>query len=170
MEISNSDFRATDFSKHPGECVDGHMAIGGEEYGTFLESCLEQRASIVRAYLKVLENMQGPIAVDDELPFPKELIGQAILCELAEEPECDQRHRLQIAYILLESFIPYEEYRIIENFKRLSLCAQQLADMADPTSILRSAQMMKKVDGDYVVELQEKIHEKMRKREKDLNM
>jgi len=170
MEISNRDFRATRLSKHSEDCVNGPLAMGGGENGVFLDSRMEQRSRIVRAYLKVLENTKGPVAVEDELPFPKEQIGQAILRELAEEPDCDLRRRLEIAYVLLESFIPYEDYRTIEDFKSASLCAQQVADMADPTSILRSAQMMKKADGDNAVRLQEKIYEKMRERQRQVNM
>jgi hypothetical protein len=166
MEIINRDPSATSFSK----CSEafGPLAIGGEEGRVFLDSGPEQRSRIIRAYLKVLEDIKGPLAVDDELPFPKELIGQAILCELADEPECDFRRRLEIAYVLLESFIPYEDYRVIEDFKSASICAQQIADMGDPTSILRSAGMMSEVKGDRAVRLQEEIYEKMRQRQLQL--
>ena len=102
----------------------------------------EQRWRIISAYLRVLEDMKGPIAADSELPCPKELIGQAILQELADDPEGDLRRQLEIAYVRLESFIPYEEYRVIEDFKDVSLRAQEIADMRDPTSILRSARIM----------------------------
>ncbi|HYA43935.1 MAG TPA: hypothetical protein VEF34_21765 [Syntrophobacteraceae bacterium] len=169
MEISNNDFGATGFSKHPEDYGNGAMATGEGEYGVFLDSSPEQRSHIVCAYLKVLEDIKGPIAVDDLLPYPKEQIGKALLRELAEEPECDLRRRLEIAYVLLESFIPYEDYRVIEDFKHASLCAQEAADMGDPTSILRSAQMMKKANGDSAVRLEEKIYEKMRERQRRLN-
>ncbi len=74
------------------------------------------------------------------------------------------RRWLEIAYVLLESFIPYEEYRVIEDFKAASRFAQQIADMGDPTSILRSAGIIRRVNGESAVRLQEKIHEKMTER------
>ena len=74
------------------------------------------------------------------------------------------RRRIEIAYVLLESFIPHEEYRVIEDFKDVSLRAQEAADMGDPTSILRSVRIMSNAKGESAVRLQEKIYEKMKAR------
>jgi hypothetical protein len=165
MEISNGHFCATSFFKRPEAFVRGLRAGDGEECGVFPDSAQERGSRIICAYLQVLEGMRGPIAVDSDLPFPKEQIAQAILRELADGPEGDLRRRLEIAYVLLESFIPFEEYRVIEDFKTVSLCAQQIADMGDPTSILRSARIMRKAKGDSAVVLQEKIYKKMMERQ-----
>lgn len=135
-----------------------------EENGGRRSSTHEQRWRIISAYLRVLEDMKGPIAADCELPCPKELIRQAILLELADDPESDLRRRMEIAYVLLESFIPHEEYRVIEDFKDASLRAQGLAGMGDPTSILRSAQMISTAKGESAVRLQEEIYERMKLR------
>ena len=138
------------------------MGEYGEEYEYCRRDLTHERMSrIISAYLLVLEDMKGPIAVDSELPCPKERIGQAILQELADDPESDLRRQLEIAYVRLESFIPYEEYRVIEDFKDVSLRAQEIADMGDPTSILRSARIMSNAKGESAVRLQEKIYEKM---------
>jgi hypothetical protein len=152
MQIANGLFS----SESPYKCP---------EAGIIHNSTLEQRYSIIRAYLQVLDGVKGPLAVDSALPYPKEQIGQAILDELVEDPECDLRRRLEIAYVLLESFIPLEEYRVIEDFKSASFRAQQIADMGDPVSILRSARIMRKAKGESAVRLQEKIHEKMTARQ-----
>jgi hypothetical protein len=157
------------FSKKPPAYAEEHSEMCGREVGVFPDSRLSQRSAIVQAYLKVLENINRPIAVDDELPFPKEQIGQAILCELAEEPECDLRRRLEIAYVLLESFIPYEDYRVIEDFKNASLRAQEAAEVGNPTSLLRSAQIVKRANGDCAVRLLEKIYEKMTEKQRQLD-
>lgn len=138
------------------------------EAGIIRNSTLEQRSSIIYAYLQVLDGVRGPVAVDSALPFPKEQIEQAILDELAEDPESDLRRRLEIAYVLLESFIPFEEYRVIEDFKSASFLAQQIADMGDPVSLLRSARIMRKARGESAVRLQEKIHEKMTARQSQI--
>jgi hypothetical protein len=165
MEISSGPICATGLFKRPQAFVERLRAEDGEEYRDCLDSTQEQRSRIVCAYLQVVEHMSGPIAVDSELPCPKEQIGQAILRELANDPEGDLRLQLEIAYVLLESFIPYEEYRVIEDFKTASHCAEQIADMGDPTSILRSARIVRKAKGENAVSLQEKIYERMRKRQ-----
>ncbi len=160
MEIANSRTSATNFKAReafvqgtPGEYV--------EERWGFRDPTREKRWRIISAYLLVLENMSGPIAVISDLPYSKERIGEAILQELTEDPESDLRRQLEIAYVQLESFIPYKEYLVIEDFKDASLRAQRIADMGDPTSILMSARIMRRAKGDSAVRLEEKIYEKM---------
>lgn len=165
MEISSHDTCAGSFFNRPEAFLKGPRSGDGEKTGACPDSTLEQRSRIICAYLEVLEDMRGPIGVDSELPCPKEQIGKAILRELAEVPEGDSRRRLEIAYVQLESFIPCEEYWVIEDFKSASHFAEQIADMGDPTSILRSAGIIRRVNGDSAVRLQEKIHEKMTERQ-----
>ncbi len=139
-------------------------------------NCLERpeafskapRSSIISAYLRVLERIKGPLAADLELPFPKEQIAQAIVSELADDPASDLRKQLEIGYVLLESFVPYEEYRTVEDFKNASFCAEQIANSRNPSSILKSARIMKMVRGERAVRVQERIHERMKKRQLEL--
>lgn len=126
------------------------------------------RSAIISAYLHVLEKIKGPLAVDLELPFPKEQIAQAILSELADNPECDLRNQLEIGFVLLESFVAYDEYRAVEDFKNASLCAEKIAESGNPSSILESAHLMRQVRGERAVKVQERIHEKMKKRQLEL--
>ncbi|MGC8490363.1 MAG: hypothetical protein ACP5SH_01375 [Syntrophobacteraceae bacterium] len=125
-------------------------------------------ANIISAYLQVLDGIKSPLAADLELPFPKDRIAQAILCTLADDPDSDLRKRLEIGYVLLESFVSYDEYRAVQDFKKASLCAEKLADSQDPSSILKSARILKKARGERAVRIQEKIHEKMKKRQLEL--
>ena len=165
METTSRHLHATSFFKCPEAFVKGARAEDGEEYGACLDSTREQRSRIICAYLRVLEDMKGPIGLDSELPCPKEQIGEAISRELADDPEGDLRQQLEIAYVLLESFIPLEDYQVIEDFKNASRFAQQIAETGDPTSILRSAGIIRKANGESAVRLQEKIHEKMSERQ-----
>ncbi len=126
------------------------------------------RSSIIAGYLRVLERLRGPLAAELELPFPKEQISRAILDELADAPGCDSKNRLEIGYVLLESFVPYDEYRAVEDFKDASLYAERICDSQDPSSILKSARIMKKVRGERAVRVQEIIHERMQKRQLEL--
>ena len=139
-----------------------------ELLGEFHDQTREERWQIICAYLRVLDDMRGPIAVDSELPYSKERVAEAILQELADDPEYDLRHHLEIAYVQLESFIPYREYRVIEDFKDASQLAQRIADIGDPTSILRSARIMRKARGESAVRLEEQIYERMRARHLEL--
>jgi len=165
MKTTNHHSHAGRFSKAPEAFAPWAMGKYGEKYGDCRrDSTHEQRWRIVSAYLRVLENMKGPIAAETELPYPKERIGQAILRELADDPETDLRRRLEIAYVQLESFIPYEEYRVIEDFKNASIRVQEIVDMGNPTSILRSAQIISNARGESAVRFQEKIYEKMKAR------
>lgn len=125
-------------------------------------------ATIISAYLQVLDRTKSPLAADLELPFPKERIAHAILSTLSDDPESDLRKQLEIGYVLLESFVSYDEYRAVQNFKKASLCAEKIADSQDPSSILRSARILKKARGERAVRIQEKIHEKMKKRQLEL--
>ncbi len=166
MEISSHDTCAGSFFKPAGGLPQGSPCRGrGRKPGSARIQPWSKGPVLFAPTCEVLEDMKGPIAVDSELPCPKEQIGKAILRELAEDPESDLRRRLEIAYVQLESFIPYEEYRVIEDFKDASLFAQQIADMGDPTSILRSARIIRRANGESAVRLQEKIHEKMTERQ-----
>jgi len=165
MENTSGHLRATRLFNCTEAFLKGAGAEDGEEYGCCPDSTQEQRSRIICAYLQVLEEMRGPIGMDSELPCPKEQIGEAIFHELADDPEGDLRQQLEIAYVLLESFIPHEDYRVIEDFKNACRSAQQIARTGDPTSILRSAGIIRKANGESAVRLQEKIHDKMSKRQ-----
>jgi hypothetical protein len=165
MEIASRHHDATSFVNCPEAFLKGAGAEDGKECGRCPDSTQEQRLRIIRAYLQALKVMRGPIGMDCELPCPKEQIGEVIFCELADDPEGDLQRRLEIAYVLLESFIPCEEYRVIEDFKAASSCAEQIADTGDPNSILRSVGIMRRANGENAVRLQEKIHERMSKRQ-----
>jgi len=164
MENTSGHLRATRLFNCPEAFLKGARAEDGEEYGCCPDSTQEQRSRIICAYLQVLEEMRGPIGMDSELPCPKEQIREAIFRELADDPGGDLQHWLEIAYVQLESFIPCEEYRVIEDFKAVSRFVHQIADTGDPTSILRSAGIIRRVNGESAVRLQEKIHENMSKR------
>jgi hypothetical protein len=124
----------------------------------------EQRGEIISAYLEVLDVLGTPIGLESDLPYSKEDIRLAIFQELVQDPTSEFRERLEIAYIQLEIFIPYDDFKIIADFKYASIQAQKMADTGDPSSVIRSAGIMKKAKGDRVVKIQESIYEKMRER------
>ncbi len=124
----------------------------------------DQRREIIFSYLQLLEEIKGPMALDSDLHYPKDLIRRAILEEILENPNGELRSQLEIAYVQLESFVTYEEHRIIAEFKAASMLSQEMADTRDPTSIIKSVKMVKRGTGDHAVKIQEKISENMRQR------
>lgn len=128
----------------------------------------DRRRQIVSEYLKILENMNQPIAMESELPFSKEQIGRAIFDELLDDPFQDSRHHLEIAYIQLENFISSEDYAVLTEFKNASRVAQEMEEVGDPASIIMSAQVMKGAKGESAVQIQERISENIRERRMQL--
>lgn len=121
----------------------------------------EQRWEIISAYLEVLDVLGTPIGVESDLPYAKEDIRLAIFQELVENPTSEFREQLEIAFVQLEIFIPYDDYKTVADFKYASIQAQEMADTGDPNSVIRSAGIMKRAGGDRVVQIQESIYEKM---------
>lgn len=145
----------------PGTSMPGHTGWNEETGETWSSPERERRWEIILAYLRALEGMTDCVAVESDLPYSKEVIRRAILEELREGQNMDLWNYLEIAYVQLEAFIPYEEYRVIADFKYTSEIAMEMAFSGDPTSIIRSAQLIKRVKGDWAIRIQEKIYENM---------
>lgn len=128
----------------------------------------ERRWQIISAYGRVLENCSSPIEEESSLPYPKELIRQAIYEELTENPLDELRSHLEIAFVQLESFLPHEEFRVMEEFKLAGKLAQEMANSGDPDAIIVCARILKHTKGETAVRIQEDISEKMRRRLKEI--
>lgn len=125
---------------------------------------MELRWRVISTYGRVLEKCSSPIELETDLPFPKEMIRQAIREELMENPAGELRSHLEVAYVQLESFLPPEEYKVIQDFKEASSRAQEMARSGDPNDIIASARILRNAGGDKAVKIQERISEKMGKR------
>ncbi len=68
------------------------------------------RQEIISAYGRLLQKKSSllPLGRESDLPFPKDLIRQAIAEELAEKQNEKLRHALKVAFAALESFVPAE--------------------------------------------------------------
>jgi len=85
-----------------------------------------------------------------------------------DNPTCDRRTDLEIAYVQLESFIADKEYWILSEFKNAGILAQELAATGDPNNIAAAVRLLKKTKGDIAVRIQERISRKMRGRLKQI--
>jgi hypothetical protein len=128
------------------------------------------RREIIAVYGQTLEICCNPVEREADLPFPKGLIRQAIYEELLENPATDLRAHLEVAYIRLESFIPNDEYGILQEFKSAGALAEKKARAGNPESIVASARILKQVKGDKAMMIQEKISRKMRFRMQQIRM
>lgn len=126
------------------------------------------RAAILAAYEKILESHSTPLNRASALPFSKEAIREAIREELAENPENELRNHLEMAFVQLESFVPPDEYQLVEDFKQLSCAAQKMARSGDPKDVMESWKLVKQISGDQAVRIFENISEKMRRRLKEI--
>jgi hypothetical protein len=124
----------------------------------------EQRLEVISRYERLLERNSAPVAMDADLPFPKELIRKAICEELLENPDSEMRSYLEIAFVQLECFLSPEEFKIVHDFKRASLLAQEMAESGNPLDIVASAEILSKVKGEKAVRILEKISKKIRRR------
>ena len=124
----------------------------------------ERRIEIIAAYAHVLEHCSSPVEPESALPYPKELIRQAIHDELTENPETEFRSHLEIAFVRLESFLPAVEYEVLSNFKMADMKAIEVAKSGTPRDIMASARILQEVKIDWAVSIQERISEEMQKR------
>ncbi len=122
------------------------------------------RWEIISAYINVLENCVSPVENESLLPFSKDVIRRAIYEELTVNPDSEFRGHLEIAFARLESFLPYDEFKVIREFKVVSSVALRMAGTGDPADILASARILKEAKGERAVKIQEKVSKRMRKR------
>ncbi len=127
-----------------------------------------RRRQIIAAYGRTLKKYASSVERESILPYPKDLIRQAIHEELQENPETELSHHLEIGFAQLEAFLPEREYRILQEFKAAGKMAETLAQSGDPEDIIKSARFLRKVKGDRAVRIQEKISQKMRARLKEI--
>lgn len=122
------------------------------------------RWEIISAYINVLENCVSPVENESLLPFSKDVIRRAIYEELTVNPDSEFRGHLEIAFARLESFLPYDKFKVIREFKVVSSVALRMAGTGDPADILASARILKEAKGERAVKIQEKVSKRMRKR------
>ncbi len=124
----------------------------------------EHRWEIISAYGRALERCSSPVERESDLPYPKELIRQAIYEELLENPDYELRSHLEVAFAQLEAFVPHDEFDVVQQFKMVSTLVQEMTKSGDPDDIIASAGILKQARGERAVRIHESISEKMRRR------
>jgi hypothetical protein len=122
------------------------------------------RGEIIFRYGQLLEKYSAPVGREADLPYDKELIRKAICEELIENPQAESRGFLEIAFVQLECFLSMEEFKVVHDFKRTSVAAQEIARSGDPRDIVASAHMLSRVKGEKAVKILEKVSKKIRRR------
>jgi hypothetical protein len=121
----------------------------------------EQRSMVISAYESFLREWTESVGPESVLPFPKAVIRVAIYLEVLENPDCDLRNQLEIAYVQLESFVPDDEYNILSGFKNAVILAEQIAANGKPGSIVACARLLRQARGDNALRIQERISQRI---------
>ena len=86
-----------------------------------------RRMEIIFAYGVALENRQFPVGRETDLPFPKDLISEALSQELLSPSNPEMLNPLGVAFLGLESFISEDEYKIVIQYEQTIASAQKVA-------------------------------------------
>jgi hypothetical protein len=128
----------------------------------------EKRHHIVSTYMKTLDALKSPVRNESELPYSKPLIQKAIIEELYDDPDSEMRGHLEVGFVEIESFIPSEDFELLQTFKEACSQAEALARAGTPRDILASCRLVEQVPGDRAVRVLEGISRAMRDRFKDI--
>lgn len=128
----------------------------------------EKRRQIISTYLNTLNALKHPIRNERELPYSKRLIEEAIIEELCDRPDSELRGQLEIGFAEIESFIPLEDFEMLQDFKEACSQAEALAQTGTPGDILASCRLVERSSGDRAVRVLERMSRAIRDRFNDI--
>ncbi len=76
----------------------------------------EQRTKIISSYGEILKHRKSFALLELSLPYPKELIRQAIIEEILISNDLDILNALEIAFCELEWFVSQEDYELLKIY------------------------------------------------------
>ena len=82
------------------------------------EDIVKQTQTVVRAY-SCLVAESGTNLPESALPYPKEVIRTSLLLWAALEDEPESRTRLCALYVMLEDFLPHDEWKILHEWHHI---------------------------------------------------
>lgn len=82
------------------------------------EDIVKQTQTVVRAY-SCLVAESGTNLPESALPYPKEVIRTSLLLWAALEDEPETRTRLCALYVMLEDFLPHDEWKILHEWHHI---------------------------------------------------
>jgi hypothetical protein len=120
-----------------------------------------QRRGILAAYEEVLRVHSSSMKPASSLPYPKDIIREAILEELTETLETMERTHLELSYAQLEVFLIPREYTLLEKFNRIKAVAERMARSGNPLDLIAAGELIKGFPGDRVVGIFERVSKQM---------
>ncbi|MHC1743625.1 MAG: hypothetical protein AB9873_11410 [Syntrophobacteraceae bacterium] len=117
----------------------------------------KHRREILAAYVEVLKVHSSSMKPASSLPYPKDLIRQAIVEELIETLEAEDLTHLEFSYSQLEVFLESREYNLVEKFARIKSVVDRLARSGMPLDLLAAGEMARKFPGDKVVGIFQRV-------------
>ena len=82
------------------------------------EDVVKQTQAVVRAYSRLVAE-SGTDLPESALPYPKDVIRTSLLLWAALEDEPEARTRLGALYVMLEDFLPHDEWKILHEWHRI---------------------------------------------------
>lgn len=122
-----------------------------------------QRIEIIAAYGDVLENRTFSVGRESDLPFPKQLIREALSEELLNPTYPEMLNALEVGFVELESFLPEEQYLLVTQFEKAVTDAHKTVDAGEVQSLKKAASSIAK-SGELVREIQQEISQRYEER------
>ena len=136
-----------------------------QEYAAMVRlMSVDERCEVISRYGRLLEKTPSPVGREADLPYPKAVIRKAIYEELWENPDSEKRNFLEIALIQLECLLPADEFKVVNDFKRASTRAQELARSGKAMDIVACADLLNQDQGDEAVGILEDMSRRIRRR------
>ena len=82
------------------------------------EDIVKQTQTVVRAYSRLVAE-SGTNLPESALPYPKDVIRTSLLLWAALEDAPEIRTRLCALYVMLEDFLPHDEWKILHEWHRI---------------------------------------------------
>jgi len=82
------------------------------------EDIVKHTQTVVRAYSHLIAE-SGTHLPESALPYPKDIIRTSLLLWAALEDEPGTRTRLCALYVMLEDFLPHDEWKILHEWHRI---------------------------------------------------
>jgi hypothetical protein len=89
------------------------------------------RIEIISAFGQHLEARKSNFGRESELPYPKELVRQALSEELIRPTMPELIDAMEVGFVLLESFVSDAEYAVVQRFEQVVAQGQLLKQSGD---------------------------------------
>ena len=110
-----------------------------------------KRIEIISAFGSHLEQGKSFAGRESELPFPKELIRQALAEELVDPSVPSMVEAMEAGFLHLEEFVSDTEFYQVQAYETALARAREISKEGDQKAALSAAQALSGIDGAVAV-------------------